>query len=800
MPKLSKSRIINLNYNDGKRTIYNEIFDYADGKNILFSMDNGTGKTVLIQFFMQPFIRNKRDLADRKFEEYFIGNAATYVIHEILLDNGEKLMAGMVIKKDSSEEEKNKIRILAFLHKYSKPNDFDIINIPFVEGKRILKFSEAEEKIKNYSRGKLNFKYFNFNDSSKKAEYFNELKIHRIDYKEWEDIIRSINNDESGLSSLYDKNKTDEALIRNVIIPLIESKINGEKNVIDAIRNNLSKYIESFKLSKESFKETSMLKDFQSEMLPVNDLLNQGLQKEKERDRLHKNLNSIAILCDEEFSKKSSEKHQCEEFVEELTKELLRVSYEEHSLNFYNFFSTEKELDEKLEEAETAYNTENSKLSVLKREKYIQESAEIYEDFLEAERNLTEVTERIDNYEKEDSEIARNIRNYKFTLKKIYEEELEELNKKDIEYKKTNDTLNKSIEENANNQRTVRNKITEKIKAEADASNIIRNFEKTEFNFKQKYKDFDLERNPMLNEYGSKELEKYRLKIEENINLAAERKEKNLEEETSLSAETSKLKEKSEDTTSEVNDYNLAAVKKKNDLNLFNKETAKIIEILSIKNLPMNVALYKGKLSELLHSEMSKLQEKLLEEQNKLRETEDTINRYETGLIMLPKEVLQSFENKGISFEYALNFLKNYQGSKEEKENLVENNPFFPYGILLSDKDITLLKKESIDVYTSIPIPIINRSQLNKEIKIDKSNDILTIENQEFLLSFNHLLIDEEERLELLRKLRNEADSYSEDIKNINDSLDRNKEYIIKLDNYSYDGTEGEALEAEISE
>ena len=48
MPKLSKTRIINLNYNDGKRTIYNEIFDYGNGKDTLFSMENGIGKTVLI--------------------------------------------------------------------------------------------------------------------------------------------------------------------------------------------------------------------------------------------------------------------------------------------------------------------------------------------------------------------------------------------------------------------------------------------------------------------------------------------------------------------------------------------------------------------------------------------------------------------------------------------------------------------------------------------------------------------------------------------------------------------------------
>ena len=222
MPKLSRTRIINLNYNDSKRTIYNEIFDYGDGRDTLFSMENGIGKTVLIQFFMQPFIRNRRELAGRKFEDYFVINSSSYIMHEVLLDNGEKLLVGMVVKKDNSEDEKNKLRILTFINRYTKSNDFDIINAPFVENKRILSFSEAEDKIKKYKSGKVNFKYYNFNDSSKKSEYFEDLKSYKLDHKEWEDIIRSINNDESGLSNLYDKHKTDEALIRNVIIPIIE--------------------------------------------------------------------------------------------------------------------------------------------------------------------------------------------------------------------------------------------------------------------------------------------------------------------------------------------------------------------------------------------------------------------------------------------------------------------------------------------------------------------------------------------------------------------------------------------------
>lgn len=798
MPKLSKTRIINLNYNDGKRTIYNELFDYGNGKDALFSMENGIGKTVLIQFFLQPFIRNKRDLAGRKFEEYFTGSAPTYIIHEVLLDNGEKLLVGMIIKKDSSEDEKNKLRILAFTNKYSRPNDFDIINIPFVDGKRILKFSEAEDKMKRYKSGKVNFNYYNFNDSSKKSQYFEDLKAYKINYKEWEDIIRNINNDESGLSNLYDKHKTDEALIRNVIIPLIESKINGEKNIIEAIRNNLGKYIESYKQSKESFQEIDLMKAFQGEMVPVTELLQKGIAREASRDNLYKKLSCIAYLCEEEFRKKCSERSQYEEFINELYNELTKVNYEEHSLNYYNLCAKEDKVEEKLKGACESHNNKDIKRKELVQEKYIQESAEVYEEQINIEGDLAEVRERIENFEREDSEIAENIKNYKFTLKKIYQVELEKLREKQIELLEHQRDLKASVQENEKNQKNVAHEFEKSIRGEEVAKNKVVSFENYEEDFKKTYFDFDLIRNPLLNEYNLKELEKYGLYLDKKSNAAVAAQGKLTSEAGVLKASKDVIKQDIQEALDGITSQKLNLENKKNELNNFNKETNKILEILRIKDLPINVALYKNKLKDLLKSENDKLQENLSNEQDKLREMEDTINRYETGLIQLPKEVINCFENKGISFEYALNWLQNYKGSKAEKENLVKNNPFFPYGILLSTKDISLLKNESIDVYTSIPIPILNIGDLSKKLKIEKKNDVITIENQEFLLAFNYLLIDEEERVKLLRSLMQGIKTLNYNIENIVKAIYRNSEYEIVLSGYEYIGNENEVIASDI--
>ncbi|HZK23776.1 MAG TPA: hypothetical protein VFC74_00105 [Oscillospiraceae bacterium] len=799
MPKLSKTRIINLNYNDGKRTIYNEVFDYGNGKDTLFSMDNGIGKTVLIQFFMQPFIRNKRELQGRKFDDYFSGNAPTYIMHEVLLDNGENLLVGMLIKKDSTDDGRNKLKILAFTNRYAQANSFDIINAPFVEDKRILNFSESEERIKKYQSGKLNFKYYNFNDSSKKTAYFEDLKSYKLDYKEWEDIIRNINNDESGLSNLYDKHKTSEALLKNVIVPLIESKLNGEKNIIASIRSNVSKYIESYKRSKDSFFEIKLLKEFTGDLAPVNQLLQEGVLLEQQREALEQKLANIALLYQKVLAAKVAEKLHHEELREYLQSELTEVAYEEHSLNYYKLHDQEERQLQKLKDMKEEFHKQEEKKQELVKEKYIQECAEAYGELCLIEADLTEIRERIANYEKDDSEIARNIKNYQFSLKHQYGLELEKLRKIEGAFLKKQADEESELKEIA--AAIKRNDLQQKeaIRLEESYKNSINNFAKLEASFQQKYPDFVVIRNILLAEYDETELHSYRLSIAESMKSTSQLEEKLNKEAAFLQRTRTLLAESEQEKSNLLTELKIELASQEKDLQVFQQETEKIAVILRIKNLPPDPVAQRGKLLQRLESENRQLQNDLTKQNDQLREVQDTMHRYETGLIQLPEDVLQCFANKGIEFQYALNWLQNYQGSREEKESIVNHNLFFPYGIILSEKDIDLLKNESIDVFTSIPIPIINLNELNNQPDTDQHNGVLTIQNQDFLIAFNYLLIDEEERAALLTKLAYEKSRLVSVIEDIQNAINRNQEYEKTVLDYPYHGDEGHDMAAKIS-
>ena len=74
MSKISRIRILNLNYNNNTIKIDDETFDLG-GQNTLISLRNGGGKSVLVQMIVSLFVnRTYRDFGDRPFKSYFTTN------------------------------------------------------------------------------------------------------------------------------------------------------------------------------------------------------------------------------------------------------------------------------------------------------------------------------------------------------------------------------------------------------------------------------------------------------------------------------------------------------------------------------------------------------------------------------------------------------------------------------------------------------------------------------------------------------------------------------------------------------
>ena len=90
MSKINAVRLINLNYNNNSIRISDDIYQ-MQGKSTLMSLQNGGGKSVLVQIISAPFVHKRyRDAKERPFESYFTTNKPTFIMVEWKLDRGEK--------------------------------------------------------------------------------------------------------------------------------------------------------------------------------------------------------------------------------------------------------------------------------------------------------------------------------------------------------------------------------------------------------------------------------------------------------------------------------------------------------------------------------------------------------------------------------------------------------------------------------------------------------------------------------------------------------------------------------------
>ena len=126
MSRINAVRIINLNYNNNLNLVSDETF-LMNGVNTLMTMDNGGGKSVLIQMMIAPFVHKQyRLLNKRPFESFFTSSKPTFVLVEWLLDHGAGyVLTGMMVRKSQDAEDANAL-FAEFVRNHPELAELDI--------------------------------------------------------------------------------------------------------------------------------------------------------------------------------------------------------------------------------------------------------------------------------------------------------------------------------------------------------------------------------------------------------------------------------------------------------------------------------------------------------------------------------------------------------------------------------------------------------------------------------------------------------------------------------------------------
>lgn len=243
MPTISKIRIVNFSYNNGRRRIADQIFPlYFDGKpqDTLLNLENGGGKSVLVQLMMQPILP-RATMNGRKIEDYFskTGDPA-YILLEWKLDKSEDFfMTGIALcPGENVEEGGGSMRYFTFTAQYGRygNEEYDIAHLSLSEQNgrqfRFITYRGSMELIKNlqkHSPAKVH--YYHSDDVN---DYYRELNEFGISLEEWRQVMVPINNHEGGVKDLFENYKTTDKLLNEMLIATIDRAIAGMSEGGDA--------------------------------------------------------------------------------------------------------------------------------------------------------------------------------------------------------------------------------------------------------------------------------------------------------------------------------------------------------------------------------------------------------------------------------------------------------------------------------------------------------------------------------------------------------------------------------------
>lgn len=806
MPKINKSRMINIKYNDDQRTIYNELFDYQDCKSMLYAMDNGIGKTVMIQFLMQPFIRSeqKRKLGKRVFLDYFNTNSPAIVMHEIKLDveGAGYLLMGMIVRSTKDNDGKKKLKILAFTHFYQYENIYNIQQIPFIINengrKKILSFQESEIMLKKAQKEVQSFKTYNFNDTTQKNDYFKELAEYRISYQEWEGLLRDINMDESGLSELYENSTTSEALIKKNILPAIEAKLNDDKNILEQLRGSLKKYIEKYVGIKHVLDKLQLFESFISDVKKLNPEIEQYTDKYK---RIEDTENTLAYLhnyISNEIDTIQSDIDEYEKLKREALKdieniEIEQTSYEIHELSaeISDFNETILNINDKTQKLENREKEVNKNIA-------IQNCAEEYPVLLEKKKKATELKERILNANKEDSEIQLNIKNYRYTLRELYSLKVSDLNSKldDINLKISE--LDQNIltyEENLNTNRENQVKFMSQIQ---NNKNIIEDYKSVESVFIRNNKDFNPQKN-LMGLYEEKDIQLYEKELDVKLNNFISAGKKLKDRILEIEGENKCFKKRKSTIDEENESLNEELRDRKQKLDTFNSETSKINTIFQKHKIDKDVVNNKEMLVNKIKNDIKGFKSGREVIQNEVFAFEKELKMIENcSPLDIPNNFKEALVDSGIEIKQGLKKLQDRNDSFNDKLELIKKNPLLPYSLLMNKEEMNFLK--SISINTPTPIPIVDENSLNKGILMQSTNNLYTIGESSFYISFSEYLLDDNKREQKVKEINKEITLLKNQIKKIDNTINGlNLENLI-IEKYPYKGNEDLSLVSEIKE
>ena len=788
MSKINAIRLINLNYNNNAIRISDETFQLG-GQSTLLSLRNGGGKSVLVQMISSLFVHKQyRKTKDRPFESYFTTAKPTFILVEWALDHGAGYcLTGMMVRKSQGMEEQvsEPLEMINFIAEYQARCEQDIYHIPVIEkGKKeiVLKsFHTCRQLFEAYKKERsIKFFYYDMNNYAQSRQYFDKLSEYQIYYKEWENIIRKVNLEESGLSKLFSDCKNEKELLEKWFLDVIQSKLNREQDRMKEFQTIIEKYVSMYKDNKSKIERRDTILKFKEDMLEIEEKANAYQQSEL---RVEEAKNKIACFI-EELNRLEDLVNQKKKEIEErktaCEAEISRITYEKLSMETYQLADKLSFKISNRDMIQIEKDDLEEEIQKIEHIIHLYECAKQQEVVDEYQMDSETLAQRIDVYRKDEMELEPERKQLGGYLKGYFSESLIQTNVTLEGIQEEYQQVEQQKEEQKKKEEEYQKQIEELLVRIAECNTRIKNFDKIEDSFNDNYHE-QFARNivgdyePGMLEIKKEEYEKQQMELARSCNQhvrqqsesdtrkkSCERKKEDLQnEKRNQEYDLRKLKDQEDDFGNQIKErQTIMRYLEVDDSQLWNMD--KLLEVIEKKLIEIDRN----------RSFLEKQEDELQKEWKRLTSGE---------ILELPQDFKEMLIELELHPVYGMNWIEKNGYSVEENRELVRKQPFIPYSLILPKAEMKKLELYQNEIYTSFPIPIIPREDLEKTL-VEEQSSILNLQGISFYLWFNEKLLDEEALRVLIAQKEMEIKNKQNQILNCKTSYQEylNKKSVLK--------------------
>lgn len=649
--------------------------------------------------------------------------------------------------QEISEEKTDALEMMAIISEYKEPCMQDIHHLPVVEQNektmKLKSYNSCRKLFEDYKKDKkISFFCYDMSSPAQSRQYFYKLMEYQINYKEWETIIRKVNVKESGLSELFSDCRTEKELVEKWFLEAVESKLNKEENKVKNFQEILEKYAGKYKNIKEQLKRRDAIQKFKEAAEEIQINAEDFLVKEGEKAEQEKVIAAFIARLNVLYEEAEIERERQEEGRKKLQEELEFLKYEQLSCEFH------EKNREKRNHASNREMIDLEKESLLRKQQKIQKKVHVFlcakqQEMVNEDKQEWEIRKekaaisrtKEENLEPERNRIGGQLSGY-------YEYRLSDNKEKQEAIKKQKLQIRKDISQ----QKDILNEYREKTKKITESKgsfrSLVRGYDNIEIKYNSNYKE-NLSRNILgVYEAGMLDIkqEMYDKEQKKSIQENKEQKEKSENTTEEIHRTERAIEEKREKYFQKDSDIKQAEKEKKG----YEQELEERKDILKYLELPEEKLFAR---EEILHKAKIKMQE-LSSRRRTLEKKEDALQKeYKllvSGRVMeLPDNLKEEFEKLDVPVVYGMEWLKKNGFTEKKNKEIVSQNPFLPYALILTRQELKKLSERNGETYTSFPIPIIERENL-ESIKLDRTQSFVKMQDIHFYILFNENLLDEE--------------------------------------------------------